>query len=144
MQRSHLSHPPFIAMGQWPEPFLLQRSQKNYADVPDVNVTYFRAPQKPADISTFLLEWPTACTCLYVRQRISILLLLLFLYSLRKHVCFYCFIVLQLFIFKYSKIQNFKEASKPLLIIFENTYLHFFHILVISYQIKSIIVFSDD
>lgn len=51
------------ATGHWPEPLQQQRSQKNYADIPDVNMTYFEALQKPADLAVFLLRWPIACIC---------------------------------------------------------------------------------
>lgn len=53
------------ATGHWLESLQQQRSQKNYADVPDVNMTYFEALQKPADLAAFLLSWPLACTCLH-------------------------------------------------------------------------------
>lgn len=66
----HPSLPPRTALsstatGHWPESLQQQRSQKNYADVPDVNMTYFEALQKPADLAVFLLSWPLACTCLH-------------------------------------------------------------------------------
>lgn len=51
------------ATGHWPEP-LQQQSQKNYADVPDVNMTYFEVLQKPADLAVFLLRWSIGRTCL--------------------------------------------------------------------------------
>lgn len=53
------------ATGHWPEPLQQQRSHKNYADIPDVNMTYFEALQKPADLAVFLLHWPIACICLH-------------------------------------------------------------------------------
>lgn len=53
------------ATGHWPGPLQQQRSHKNYADVPDVNMTYFEALQKPADLAVFLLHWPIACICLH-------------------------------------------------------------------------------
>ncbi|KAK9529989.1 hypothetical protein VZT92_011529 [Zoarces viviparus] len=53
------------ATGHWPEPLRQQKSQKNYADVPDVNMTYFEVLQKPADLAVFLLRWSIGCTCLH-------------------------------------------------------------------------------
>ena len=53
------------ATGHWPEPLQQQRSHKNYADIPDVNMTYFEALQKPADLAVFLQRWPTACVSLH-------------------------------------------------------------------------------
>ncbi|TNN39845.1 hypothetical protein EYF80_049986 [Liparis tanakae] len=50
------------ATGHWPEPLRRHRSQKDYADVPDVNVTYFEVPQKPEDMAVSLLRRPIGCT----------------------------------------------------------------------------------
>lgn len=51
------------ATGHWPGPLQKQRSHKNYADVPDVNMTYFEALQRPADLVAVLPHWPIACIC---------------------------------------------------------------------------------
>lgn len=53
------------ATGHWPGPLQKQRSHKNYADVPDVNMTYFEALQRPADLVAVLPHWPSACICIH-------------------------------------------------------------------------------
>jgi len=55
-----------------PEPRRQHRSQKDYADVPDVNVTYFEVPQKPEDMavsaaSAYWLHLNTSPKDLYVQ-----------------------------------------------------------------------------
>lgn len=53
------------ATGHWPGPLQKQRSHKNYADVPDVSMTYFEALQRPADLVAVLPHWPIACICIH-------------------------------------------------------------------------------
>lgn len=57
-----ITPPSRAAGGRWPEPLQQQPSQKNYADVGDVNMTYFEALQRACRPGVFLPRWPIACT----------------------------------------------------------------------------------